>query len=124
MCFLIHDTFLHIDKCLREALPFHKNIPSSGFPIILIRDLTQMLEVKEIPLYSISLHGTSLWNKFNIVVTLEIIFDNKEATLHRSPLVKSFTTLGMENLLLSIGKFSCQGQTPSFLNMDCLLSII
>jgi ATP-dependent DNA helicase PIF1 len=74
MSFIGPTLFSHIDKCLREAFPLHKNTPFGGFSIILIGDLDQFPPIKDIPLYASASHGSTLWCSFNTMITLQTIF--------------------------------------------------
>jgi len=65
---------MQIDIQLREAFPEKKNCPFGGRSIILVGDLGQLPPVRDKPLYAGNTTGKVLWNKFDIVVTLDTIF--------------------------------------------------
>jgi ATP-dependent DNA helicase PIF1 len=74
MSFLGPRLFIQIDSRLREAFPDNKSSPFGGRSIILVGDLGQLPPVRDKPLYASNIAGKVLWNKFNIVVTLDTIF--------------------------------------------------
>lgn len=88
MSFLGSRLFMQIDAQLRELLREKENCPFGGRSIILVGDLGQLPPVRDKPLYVGNTAGKVLWNKFNIVVTLDTIFcqqgnNEKQSYFHR-----------------------------------------
>lgn len=74
MRFLGSRLFMQIDARLREAFPEKKNCPFGGRSIIFVGDLGQLPPMRDKPLHASNTTRKFLWNKFNIVVTLDTIF--------------------------------------------------
>ena len=66
--------FIQIDSRLCEAFPKNKSTPFGCRSIILVGDLGQFPPVRDKPMYASKTTGKVLWEKFNIVVTLDTIF--------------------------------------------------
>ena len=74
MSFIGPNLLTCIDACLREAFPSQCTIPFNGCSIIFLGDFGQLPPVKDIPMYTISSRGNSLWKTFNTFVTVSTIF--------------------------------------------------
>ena len=66
--------FMKIDARLQNEFLEKKNCPFDEGSIILVGDLGQFPPIRDKPLYVGNTTGKVLWNKFNIVVTLDTIF--------------------------------------------------
>ena len=63
-----------IDAQLRWDFPSNCTIPFGGCSIILVGDFRQLPHVKDIPMYTGSSIGTTLWRTFDTFIMLETIF--------------------------------------------------
>ena len=74
MSFIGPRLFIQIDYRLCEAFPENKSTPFGGRSIILVGDLGQLPPIRDKPMYVGKTTSKVLWEKFNIVVTLDTIF--------------------------------------------------
>ncbi|XP_059074789.1 uncharacterized protein LOC131874875 [Cryptomeria japonica] len=74
MSFIGPKLIQHIDIRLREAFATHNQLPFGGHSIILFGDLGQLPPVKDIPMYTSTSYGGTLWRSFITIITLKKIF--------------------------------------------------
>ena len=74
MSFIGPRLLIQIDSRSSEAFPKNKSTPFGERSVILVGDLGQLSLVKDKPTYAIKTTHNVLWEKFNIGVTLDIIF--------------------------------------------------
>ena len=108
MSFIGPKLLIQIDSRLREAFPKNKSAPFGGRSIILVGDLGQLPPVRDKPVYAGKTTGKVLWEKFNIVVTLDTIFQQQGD----DPKQSSF-----QNLLVNI-----RNADPLIVDWDLLMS--
>lgn len=132
MSFIGPKMLAQIDERLLEAFPSNRNTPFGGRSIILVGHLGQLPPVKDTPIYVGMSHGNALWQNFDTIVTLLIIFRQQGTCLEQiafrqllSNLQKATPTLDDWKLLMACTKFNLpQDELQTFANSMQLMNLL